>query len=167
MTVFESALDTLTARGYSNALELANEIEYNTIPQLKKKEPKTIWEYFNIASEICLKYYPTYYIKYRMVERQMPNGEIVLKKIPVQAKDMDIETIMSRTRRREVVIIRQIIATLFREECRYSWKVVGGFFGNDHSTAINSVNTVHDLIDTDKDFRNNWTMILLQFRAKM
>ncbi|MGA0232866.1 MAG: chromosomal replication initiator protein DnaA, partial [Saprospiraceae bacterium] len=63
--------------------------------------------------------------------------------------DVPIETLSSKTRKRQVVIARQLSMYLAKNYTKSSLKTIGdNFGGKDHSTVIYSINTVRDLIDT-------------------
>lgn len=66
-----------------------------------------------------------------------------------------IETLSSKTRKRQVVIARQLSMYLAKNYTKSSLKTIGdNFGGKDHSTVIYSINTVRDLIDTDSIFKD-------------
>jgi len=69
--------------------------------------------------------------------------------------DVPIETLSSKTRKRQVVIARQLSMYLAKNYTKSSLKTIGdNFGGKDHSTVIYSINTVRDLIDTDSLFKD-------------
>ena len=83
----------------------------------------------------------------------------------VQPKELDPEDIIqlicnfysvpiyrleSSTRKREVVIARQMSMFMLRYYTGLSYKAVAERFGGrDHTTAIHSINTINDLCETD------------------
>lgn len=69
--------------------------------------------------------------------------------------DVPLETLSSKTRKRQVVIARQLSMYLAKHYTKSSLKTIGdNFGGKDHSTVIYSINTVRDLIDTDAIFKD-------------
>ena len=69
---------------------------------------------------------------------------------------VSVDQVKGQTRKRHVVIARQISMHLAKEHTETSLKKIGTYFGNrDHSTVIYSCRTVRDLMDTDEDFRRD------------
>ena len=67
-----------------------------------------------------------------------------------------IPIMKSACRKREFVQARQIAMYFIREKTSLSQFRVGlGFGGRDHSTVIHACQTVNDLIDSDKKYRQN------------
>jgi chromosomal replication initiator protein len=67
--------------------------------------------------------------------------------------DVTPELVRGQTRKRHVVVARQISMYLAKEHTDCSLKKIGSHFGNrDHSTVIYSCRTVRDLMDTDDAF---------------
>jgi chromosomal replication initiator protein len=68
--------------------------------------------------------------------------------------DKPLERLESKSRKRIYVIPRQIAMYFLKMFTSLSLEEIGNMFGErDHSTAIHSINTVKDLIDTDEDYR--------------
>ena len=64
------------------------------------------------------------------------------------------ETIVSKTRKREIVQARQITMYLVRNLTKASLASIGSQMGGkDHATVLHACSTVSDLIDTDKTIR--------------
>jgi chromosomal replication initiator protein len=69
--------------------------------------------------------------------------------------EVPVDMVKSQTRKREIVQARQISMYLAKAHTKSSLKSIGNFFGGrDHSTVIYACQTVEDLIDTDKKFKN-------------
>jgi chromosomal replication initiator protein len=65
--------------------------------------------------------------------------------------DVPVERLGSKTRKRQVVIARQLSMYLAKKLTDKSLKTIGEIFGGrDHSTVIYSCRTVQDLMETDK-----------------
>ena len=68
--------------------------------------------------------------------------------------NLDVDKIKSTTRRRQVVLARQISMFLVKQHTNNSLKNIGKLFGGrDHSTVIYSLKTVEDLMDTNDEVR--------------
>ncbi|MBK7606994.1 MAG: chromosomal replication initiator protein DnaA [Saprospiraceae bacterium] len=83
--------------------------------------------------------------------------EISLEKIQKMVAEhfkIKEEFLQSKTRKRSIVIARQLSMYLAKNLTSYSLAKIGGTFGGrDHSTVIYSVKTIKDLLDTDDTFR--------------
>ncbi len=68
---------------------------------------------------------------------------------------MPVEKLQSKTRKRSIVIARQLSMYLAKKLTNKSLKSIGAKFGGrDHSTVIYSCNAVQDLMDTDAIFKD-------------
>ena len=78
-----------------------------------------------------------------------------IAKLVAEHYSIPVETLSSKTRKRQVVIARQLSMYLAKNYTEDSLKSIGANFGGkDHSTVIYSINTVRDLIDTDAIFKD-------------
>ncbi|OAV45880.1 chromosomal replication initiation protein DnaA [Lewinella sp. 4G2] len=78
----------------------------------------------------------------------------VIQKAVADHFNLDVEKIKSTTRRRQVVLARQISMFLVKQHTDNSLKKIGQLFGNrDHSTVIYSLRAVEDLVDTNDEVR--------------
>ena len=78
-----------------------------------------------------------------------------IKKLVAEHFSLPIEKLQSKTRKREIVIARQLSMYLAKNHTKDSLKQIGANFGGrDHSTVIYSCKTVKDLMDTDLLFRD-------------
>ncbi len=86
------------------------------------------------------------------------NKEVALEKIKKLVADhfkVSVEKMQSSTRKREVVIARQLSMYLAKHFTNKSLKSIGDDFGGkDHSTVIYSLRAVKDMMDTDEGFKN-------------
>ncbi len=65
--------------------------------------------------------------------------------------------ITGKSRRREYVIVRQMLMAYLWNRRNYSLKTIGGFFGNrDHTTVIYARQTVGNLCDTNEDYKRSY-----------
>ena len=78
-----------------------------------------------------------------------------IKALVAEYFDMPVEKLQSKTRKRSIVIARQLSMFLAKKLTNNSLKAIGAKFGGrDHSTVIYSCNAVQDLIDTDVVFKD-------------
>ncbi len=67
--------------------------------------------------------------------------------------NVSVDLVRGQTRKRHVVVARQVSMYLAKKHTEASLKKIGSHFGNrDHSTVIYSCRTVRDLMDTDDSF---------------
>ncbi|SNC74946.1 chromosomal replication initiator protein DnaA [Hymenobacter gelipurpurascens] len=78
-----------------------------------------------------------------------------------------LDLLKAKTRKKEVVTARQVAMYFAKEHTSHSLKSIGHHFGGrDHSTVIHSVQTVSDLIDSDKSFRSTIQDLRKKFAGK-
>ena len=78
-----------------------------------------------------------------------------------------VESLKAKTRKKEIVTARQVAMYFAKEFTSHSLKSIGYHFGGrDHSTVIHSVQTVSDLIDTDKKFTVSIQELQKKFKSK-
>ena len=78
-----------------------------------------------------------------------------------------VESLKAKTRKKEIVTARQVAMYFAKEFTSHSLKSIGYHFGGrDHSTVIHSVQTVSDLIDTDKKFKASIQELQKKFKVK-
>ena len=79
-----------------------------------------------------------------------------IQKLVTEFYGLSVEQLKSKTRKREIVQARQISMYYAKSMTKASLKSIGTYFGGrDHSTVIHACQTVNDLIDTDKKFKND------------
>ena len=62
----------------------------------------------------------------------------------------------SKSRKRELVVARQVAMYFSKEYTNHSLKSIGQHFGGrDHSTVIHAVQAVNDMLETDSKFKNS------------
>jgi chromosomal replication initiator protein len=67
-----------------------------------------------------------------------------------------IDQLKDKTRKKEIVMARQLAMYFSKEYTNLSLKTIGYHFGGrDHSTVIHAVQTVNDLYDTDNTFKRS------------
>ena len=89
-----------------------------------------------------------------------------IKKIVAEHLNVPIEKLQGETRKRQIVIARQLSMYLAKNMTNASLKAIGEQFGGrDHSTVIHSCRAVQDLMDTDLIFKD--TVADLEKKIKM
>ncbi len=79
--------------------------------------------------------------------------------------DVKVTDLKGKTRLREVVLPRQIAMYLAKEMTSLSLKAIGYHFGGrDHSTVIHAIQTINDLIDTDREIAKSVKELKLRFK---
>jgi len=78
-----------------------------------------------------------------------------IKELVADHFELPIEKLQSKTRKRSIVIARQLSMYLAKNYTNNSLKSIGrNFGGRDHSTVIYSVKAVQDMMDTDLVFKD-------------
>jgi chromosomal replication initiator protein len=81
---------------------------------------------------------------------------------------MKTENLQGKTRKRQVVVARQLSMYLAKRLTDKSLKAIGETFGGrDHSTVIYSCNTVQDLMETDAIFKDTVAELEQKLRLSM
>ncbi|MEL7021435.1 MAG: chromosomal replication initiator protein DnaA [Bacteroidota bacterium] len=97
------------------------------------------------------------------------NKEITIDYIQKQVADhfeVPVEKLAGKTRKRNIVVARQLSMFLAKKLTDKSLKAIGqNFGGRDHSTVIYSCKTVQDLMETDAPFKE--TVVDLEKKIKM
>lgn len=76
-----------------------------------------------------------------------------IKNVVANHYKLDIELLNSSSRKREIVMARQISMYLAREYTKHSYESIGSYFGGkDHSTVMYSIKNVKNLLDVDRQF---------------
>ncbi|MGM0946013.1 MAG: chromosomal replication initiator protein DnaA [Bacteroidota bacterium] len=80
---------------------------------------------------------------------------------------INLEDLKAKTRKKEIVVARQVAMYFSKEFTNHSLKSIGYHFGGrDHSTVIHAVQTVNDMIETDSSFRNSITELKKKFKMR-
>ena len=78
-----------------------------------------------------------------------------------------VALLKDKTRKKEIVTARQVAMYFTKEHTNHSLKTIGYHFGGrDHATVIHSVQTVSDLIDSDKKFKDQIAELRKKFVQK-
>jgi chromosomal replication initiator protein len=66
------------------------------------------------------------------------------------------DKLLTKTRKREVVLARQVTMFFAKKFTKHSLKAIGEHFGGfDHTTVIHSCQTVENLMETDAEYKEN------------
>ncbi|MBF0553671.1 MAG: DUF3850 domain-containing protein [Nitrospirae bacterium] len=82
--------------------------------------------------------------------------EVMLNRNP----EIDKDKLFSSTRKREYVIIRNILAVLLKLTTKKSLNAIGLLINRDHACVIHGCQTIANLYDTDAGFRWDFDSIL-------
>ena len=74
--------------------------------------------------------------------------------------EVDVDKMLSRNRRREVVIPRQIAQYLVFYVCKLTVTDTGRIFRLDHTTVLHSIRTVKEQFAVDKTYRTKFFELL-------
>ncbi len=87
-------------------------------------------------------------------EKRTVTIEEIIKKVS-DYYGVETEAINTRSRKREVVLVRQVAMFLAKKYLDLSTSKIGQYVGNrDHATVLHACKTVTNLADTDKQFRS-------------
>ncbi|GMQ27084.1 chromosomal replication initiator protein DnaA [Algoriphagus sp. oki45] len=77
------------------------------------------------------------------------------------------DELKAKTRKKEIVIARQVAMFFSKEFTNHSLKSIGYHFGGrDHSTVIHAIQTVNDMMETDSSFRNSVNELKKKFKIR-
>ncbi len=80
---------------------------------------------------------------------------------------IQLEDLKAKTRKKEIVIARQVAMYFSKEFTNHSLKSIGYHFGGrDHSTVIHAVQTVNDMIETDSSFKHSVGELKKKFKMR-
>ncbi len=77
------------------------------------------------------------------------------------------DDLKAKTRKKEIVIARQLAMYFSKDYTNHSLKSIGSHFGGrDHSTVIHALQSVNDMLDTDARFRSSFSELKKKFQMK-
>ena len=77
------------------------------------------------------------------------------------------DDLKAKTRKKEIVIARQLAMYFTNDYTNHSLKSIGSHFGGrDHSTVIHALQSVSDMLDTDARFRTSVDELKKKFSMK-
>ncbi len=78
-----------------------------------------------------------------------------------------MDDLKAKTRKKEIVIARQVAMFFCKEHTNHSLKSIGYHFGGrDHSTVIHAVQSVNDMMHVDKNFKEQVEELKKKFKMK-
>jgi chromosomal replication initiation ATPase DnaA len=78
--------------------------------------------------------------------------------------EISIDDIHSVTKKREIVIARQLAHCIAKKHTKLSLGQIGWSVGEkDHATVLHSIKTVKNLIATDKAYRKTYSDLIIQY----
>jgi chromosomal replication initiator protein len=93
--------------------------------------------------------------------------EIIFAEV-FSAYRIDLSTLRMKTRRRPVVLARQIAMYLVHKYTKMALVAIGELFGGfDHTTILHSCATVEDLKSTDKDYAHELTQLETKIKYQL
>lgn len=82
------------------------------------------------------------------------NPNIIIESISL-AYGINYKLVISKQRKKEIVFPRKVCMYVLREKLNMSYSEIGKYFSNrDHSTVIDSVNSISKLLETDTELNN-------------
>ncbi|OJW71316.1 MAG: chromosomal replication initiation protein DnaA [Candidatus Amoebophilus sp. 36-38] len=91
-----------------------------------------------------------------------------LHKIVTEHFNVSLESIKSKTRKKEIVIARQVAMYLAKQYTNHSLKSIGEFCGGrDHSTVIHAIQAVNDMLHTEQQFKVSLEEIKRKVKIKL
>ena len=100
----------------------------------------------------------------RIIESKPLTIEEIVEKVCEHYK-LDVSVLSSKSRKREVVQVRQIAMFLVKKHTELSTSKIGHFIGNrDHATVLHACKIVKDLVEVDKDIKAEIEEIEMSFR---
>lgn len=86
-------------------------------------------------------------------EKKVITIDDIIKKVS-DFYGIEVSAINTRSRKREVVLVRQVAMFLAKKHLDMSTSKIGQYIGNrDHATVLHACKTITNLADTDKQFR--------------
>jgi len=78
-----------------------------------------------------------------------------IQKVVCNYFDVPVDSLQSKTRKREIVQARQVAMFFSKNLTKSSLATIGlQIGGKDHATVLHACKTVNNLIETDKQFKN-------------
>ena len=114
-------------------------------------------------------------ISHSLIARDYQNtarmiGEVGIDFIQKTVADyysIQVDELKDKTRKKEIVIARQVSMYFCKDFTNHSLKSIGYHFGGrDHSTVIHAIQTVNDIMETDTSFRNAVNELKKKFKMR-
>ena len=150
----------LKAKSYNDGVALPDEIIHHIASRICNNVREIEGALVSLLAQATLNKTPiTLSLVEHMTEKLVSNhrSEISIQEIQKEVCSyfcLPPEQMLSKTRKREIVQARQIAMYLSRNLTKNSLASIGSQIGGkDHATVLHACNTVCDLIDTDRSFR--------------
>ena len=150
----------LKAKSYNDGVALSDEIVHYIASRICNNVREIEGALVSLLAQATLNKMPiTLQLVEHMTEKLVSNHrtEISIQEIQKEVCSyfgLPNEQLLSKTRKREIVQARQIAMYLSRNMTKNSLASIGAQIGGkDHATVLHACNTVCDLIDTDRGFR--------------
>lgn len=168
---YETRLEILKAKSYKDGIELPSEVADFLASRVTGNIREIEGTLISLIAHATLKKEKiTLELARKLTEKivSVHSHEISLAKIQHTVCEyfgISAESMVSKTRKREIVQARQIAMYLGRNMTKTSLASIGSHIGGkDHATVLHACNTVSDLIETDKNFRQYVSDIERQLR---
>ncbi len=100
------------------------------------------------------------------IEQKVITCEAILQQV-VGSFGVDMKSINSKSRKREIVWARQAAMSLCKKFTTQSVSRIGQVVGNrDHATVLHALKNVEDLLTTDVEFREKYASVEAKLKAK-
>jgi len=91
-----------------------------------------------------------------------------LHKVVTEYFNISLESIKSKTRKKEIVIARHVAMYLTKQYTNHSLKYIGDYCGGrDHSTVLHAIQAVNDMLATEQNFKLSLEEIIRKVKFKM
>jgi chromosomal replication initiator protein len=157
---FETRMEILRRKVYNDGISLSDEVlEYiashvnNNVRELEGALVSLLAQSMLNKREITLD------LTAKLINKLVKNSHRELSieyisKVVCDYFNMPVESLQTKTRKREIVQARQITMFFSKSLTKYSLASIGAQIGNkDHATVLHACKTVNNLKDTDKNFR--------------
>lgn len=168
---YETRLEILKAKSFKDGIELPDEILNFLASRVTGNIREIEGTLISLIAHATLKRERiTLELAEKLTEKivSIQNTDISISKIQSTVCEyfgISAESMISKTRKREIVQARQIAMYLGRSHTKTSLASIGAQIGGkDHATVLHACNTVSDLIETDRNFRQYVSDIEKQLR---
>lgn len=157
---FETMMAILEHKATKTGLELSGEVKQFICDNIRNNIRELEGLLINLSAHASLTGKP---VDVELARKVIDNvvvqpGNVItlehIKKCVAEHYEVPIDKLKSQTRKRNVVLARQLSMYFAKQITNYSLKAIGDSFGGrDHSTVIYSVRAVNDMLDTDAEFK--------------
>jgi chromosomal replication initiator protein len=152
---FETRVAILQKKLYNEGIQISSEVieylAYNINTNIRELEGAWI---SLLAQSSLNKRNITIDLARQMLEKFVKNSIDYIQKVICEYFNIPVESINSKTRKREIVQARQLSMYFSKKHTKSSLASIGQQCGNkDHATVLHACRTVNNLFETDKQFR--------------